>query len=228
MRSSLTADIPRHEIYRILTGFVAPRPIAMVSSTAPAGVFNIAPFSFFNVVSTDPPMLGVAIGKRFGKKTKDTLRNIRAAKSFVVNIVNESEVNAMNVTSLDWAPEVDEFAASGLTPVADGRVFAIPRIAEAPIAMECSLHRIVNLGRYSLVIGKVEAFHVDERYVDAGYHVDFERYHPIGRLAGDDYCRTSDRMHVPREADTPREANRKTGGLLRMKTPPARSGGSNA
>ena len=155
MRTHLTADIPLHEIYRILTGFVAPRPIAMVSSRSAQGVLNIAPFSFFNVVSTDPPMLGVAIGKRFGKRNKDTLKNIRVAKHFVINIVNESEVNAMNVTSLDWAPEVDEFEAAGLTPVFDGKVADIPRIAEAPIAMECSVHRIVPLGRYAFVIGKI-------------------------------------------------------------------------
>ena len=215
MKSILTSELPRHQLYRVLTGFVAPRPIAMVSSRSVTGVLNIAPFSFFNVVSTDPPMLGVSIGKRFGRQTKDTLKNVRAAKGFIVNIVNESEVTAMNVCSLDWTPDVDEFTASKLTPARDSRVIDIPRIAEAPVAMECSLHRVLHLGSYALVIGKVEAFHIDERFVDAEYHVDFERYRPIGRLAGDDYCRTSDRMTVPREADTPREAVRDGGGLMR-------------
>ncbi len=181
-----------HDLYRLLIGTVMPRPIAFVSTVGPDGVFNLAPFSFFAVLCNKPPMLGVSISRPDGQK-KDTLRNIEAGGDFVVSVVGEDLAQRMNMTAANYPPGVDEFQAAGLTPVKSDRVKS-PRLAESPINMECRLDRVLEFGPgpfSSFIIGEVVRFHIKDEFYQAG-RIDFKKIKPIGRLAGDSYCRISD------------------------------------
>jgi flavin reductase (DIM6/NTAB) family NADH-FMN oxidoreductase RutF len=176
-----------------MLGSIVPRPIAWVSTISPSGIPNVAPFSYFAAVSGSPPTLCFSSSRRAGVE-KDTVVNIRANRQFVVNVVDEATALAMNVTSEDFPPEVDEFAAGNLT-VAESNLVAAPHVAEAAIAMECHLNQIVDIGgerpTTALVIGEVVAWHIrDELFDAASGNVDVEKLHAIGRLNGDWYTRT--------------------------------------
>lgn len=191
---------PRN-IYKLMTGLIVPRPIAFVSSVNASGARNLAPFSFFTAVSANPPAICFAPMTRGAAATqKDTLQNIAATGEFVVNIVSEVFAERMNVASTEFPPEVDEFAASGLTPVASDLVKP-PRVAESPAAMECKLLQIVPISALplggSLVIGQILRFHVNDAIVH-DYRIDPDRWHPIGRMGGAIYTRTTDRFEMPR------------------------------
>jgi flavin reductase (DIM6/NTAB) family NADH-FMN oxidoreductase RutF len=192
--------VPATVSYRLLVGSVVPRPIAFVSTTSPGGINNLAPFSFFNAVCGDPPV--VLFCPVWRDPMKDTLANVRDTREFVVNIVNEDIVEQMNVCSAEFPANVDEFAMSGLTPVASDLVRA-PRVAESPVSMECTLLQVVEIsGRPlggNIVIGEVVRFHVDDRVVDAGsYRIDAEKLRAVGRMSGYDYARTRDRFSIVR------------------------------
>ena len=192
--------VPAPVSYRLLVGSVVPRPIAFVSTRSTAGVNNLAPFSFFNAVCGDPPV--VLFCPVWRDPMKDTLANVRETREFVVNIVNEDIVEQMNVCSAEFPANVDEFAMSGLTPVASDLVRA-PRVAESPVSMECTLLQVVEIsGRPlggNIVIGEVVRFHVDDRVVDAGsYRIDAEKLRAVGRMSGYDYARTRDRFSIVR------------------------------
>lgn len=192
------------EAYRLVTGSVLPRPIAFVSTISPDGVANLAPFSFFTVVAADPLTLAFCPLRRDGDGAKkDTLVNIEAMGEFVINIVSEPFVRQMNETSAPFPPEVDEFNASGLTPIASALVRA-PRVAEALVAYECSLVQVVevggaNPGAGALVLGRVERIHVSYEVLNDN-RIDLDALQPVGRLGGADYVRCTDRftMHRPR------------------------------
>ncbi len=186
-------------IYKLLIGAIVPRPIAFVSTVSAAGVRNLAPFSFFTVASADPPVVCFCPMFRKGQM-KDTLRNIRETGEFVVNVVSEEIAGKMNITSGDWAPEVDEFVQSGLTAAASDLVKA-PRVAEAHVNMECRLERIVEVSTRpmggTLVLGKVVRFHVEDRVVQE-FRIDPDRLNAIGRMGGNAYTRTRDRFDLER------------------------------
>jgi len=191
---------PRN-IYKLMTGLIVPRPIAFVSTVDASGSRNLAPFSFFMAISADPPSLCFAPMTRGSAATqKDTLRNIAVTGEFVVNVVSEEFAARMNVCSAEFPPEVDEFEASGLTPAASDLVKP-PRVAESPAAMECRLLQIVHVSRLplgaSLVIGEILRFHVSDEIIH-DYRIDPDRWHPIGRMGGPTYSRTTDRFDMPR------------------------------
>jgi flavin reductase (DIM6/NTAB) family NADH-FMN oxidoreductase RutF len=192
--------VPAPVSYRLLVGSVVPRPIAFVSTRSIAGVNNLAPFSFFNAVCGDPPV--VLFCPVWRDPMKDTLANVRETREFVVNIVNEDIVEQMNACSAEVPANVDEFAMSGLTPLESDLVNA-PRVAESPVSMECKLLQIVEISAQpmggNIVIGEVLRFHVDDRIIDAGsYKIDAEKLRAVGRMSGYDYTRTHDRFSLVR------------------------------
>jgi len=190
-------------VYKLLIGSVVPRPIAFVSTINPEGAFNVAPFSFFTVASSNPPVLAFTVGQRATPDPrKDTLRNITTAREFVVNVVSEEFGPKMNLCAGDYPPDVDEFELSGLTPMPSDLVKA-PRVAESHINMECrllytiSLSGLINGG--NLVLGEVVRFHIDDEYF-TNYRIDADKLRAIGRMAGNSYTRTQDRFDMIRPA----------------------------
>jgi len=190
-------------VYKLLIGSVVPRPIAFVSTISPEGAFNVAPFSFFTVASSNPPVLVFTVGNRTTPDPrKDTLRNITTAREFVVNVVSEEFGPKMNICAGDYPPDVDEFQLSGLTPIPSDLVKA-PRVAESHINMECRLlytiamSGLVNGG--NLVLGEVVRFHIDDAYFN-NYRIDQDKLSAIGRMAGSSYTRTMDRFDMIRPA----------------------------
>jgi flavin reductase (DIM6/NTAB) family NADH-FMN oxidoreductase RutF len=185
---------PPLAIYKLLIGCVVPRPIAWVSTIGPDGIHNLAPFSFFMAITNDPPTLAFSSGPRRHVIKKDTVVNVEATGEFVVNVVDDAHAEAMNLTSGEYPPEVDEFALAGLAAAPSVKVKP-PRVAGAPIAMECRLAQVVPVGRgpHSLVIGEIVHFHVrDDVYDPATGRIDMHRLKPVGRLAGDMYTHVHD------------------------------------
>lgn len=186
------------EQYKLMVGTVTPRPIALVTTLGKTGP-NAAPFSFFNAIGSDPAMLCFSVGTK-GSGAKDTIENIRELPEFVVHIVSDAIKDKMNVCAVDYERGINELEKAGFTPLAS-KIVRPPRIKEAPVAMECRLVQILDLGRRPnhLVIGEVVWFHYDEGLVNDRYHVDVGRVNPIGRLAGKGgYTRITDRFEMPR------------------------------
>ncbi len=182
--------------YKLLTNLVVPRPIAWISSRSPGGVVNLAPFSFFNAVGSDPLYLIVSIGDNDAGGPKDTARNIRASGEFVVNLVTEELFDAMNLSAADFPPEQSELEAAHLHAAPSVRIGA-PRVAEAQASLECKLHSAQSLGANTLFIGEVVMFHVADHLLGPRLHI--ENFAPIGRLGSPSvYCRTTDRFDVAR------------------------------
>lgn len=201
--SESVAALEQPQIYRLMTGMVVPRPIALVSTLSENDVANLAPFSFFTILSIAPPMIGVSIGARGGSERKDTLANIQATGEFVVNVVSRPIAEPMNKASLDWKAEIDEFEIAGLTPLFDNLVVKPPRVAESPAQLECRLVKILPLGDYNFVIGEVVAFHRRGDLCANRAYVDQDRLEAVGRMAGSSYCCTVDRFTIQRNADSP-------------------------
>jgi flavin reductase (DIM6/NTAB) family NADH-FMN oxidoreductase RutF len=178
------AELDVTSVYKLLSGAVVPRPIAWVSTRSHEGVLNLAPYSFFTVVSRQPPMLAISIGPRTGGEdyAKDTLTNIRDTQEFVINMVSLELANAMHETSINYPPEVDEFVRAGVTP-APCETIAAPRVAESRISMECTVEHILELGSDYLVIGRMQRYHVKDELFSNG-RIDLEKLNPLGRLAG--------------------------------------------
>lgn len=196
------AALPWKSVYKLLSGSVVPRPIAWVSTVDPDGAANLAPFSFFNAVASRPPIVAFTASVRTTDRgQKDTLRNVRSTGEFVVNIVTEPLAEAMNLTSTEFPPEVDEFQAAGLTAVPSAVVGA-PRVAESPIHFECRVHQIVEVGSEpgggALILGRVVHIHVDPSVLLGEDKIDIQKLKPIGRLAGAGYCRTADTFEMVR------------------------------
>ncbi|WP_026369739.1 flavin reductase family protein [Kallotenue papyrolyticum] len=187
---------PVREIYRLLIGCVVPRPIAWVSSLSADGVANLAPFSFFTIAGDDPPLLLFCPLRRPDGAPKDTLRNVQATGEFVIHIVSEPLAAAMNQTAAEYPYGVDEFAQAGVTPVPSLRVRP-PRVAEAPVAFECCAHRIVELERSAVVIGRVLLIHLRDEVYHEGY-IQLAALQPIARLAGNSYARVTDTFELAR------------------------------
>ena len=185
--------------YKLLIGCVVPRPIAWVSTVDAAGIRNLAPFSFFMGVCGDPPTIAFSSGPRDGGR-KDTVRNVEASGEFVVNVVDDAHADAMNASSGEFAPDVDEFAVAGLTAAPGVRVKA-PRVATAPISLECRLSRIVPVGNgpHSVVFGEIVYMHVRGDLYDASTgRIDVAALRPVGRLAGHMYSRTHEVFEMKR------------------------------
>ena len=187
--------------YKLLVSTIVPRPIAWVVSQDVHGTLNAAPYSFFNAFSADPPVVGIGIGRRSSGHAKDTRANIIETGEFVVNLVSEGTARAMNVTAIEFEPDMNELAEAGLT-VCPSLHVKPPRIAESPVAMECGLLQMVDLGPNSgIALGRVLAIHVrDDAVLDpASGYVDTPTLKLIGRMHGTGwYARTSDRFEMPR------------------------------
>ena len=181
-----------------MVSVVVPRPIAWVSTLSANGVPNLAPFSFFNAVGGTPPTIMVSIGQRAGVP-KDTLRNIREMGEFVVHIADESLAGRVNTTSGDWAYGVSELDVAGLTAVPSVDV-APPRVAEAPIAMECRATQFVPVDdtHYTMVLGQVLRYHIREDLLGPDGLVDAAALNAIARLGRDEYTAIDRTFAMPR------------------------------
>jgi len=178
-------SVPTPDLYRFLISAIVPRPIAFVSTTSAGGHVNLAPFSYFNAVSSRPPLVSISINDR-ADDPKDTLRNIRETREFVVNVVTESILDAMVRTAGEWPADVSEFGPSGLTPAPSERVRP-PYVAESPLQLECVLHREIALGNSFLVVGEVVLARVRDEMLTDG-RVDPAKLAPVGRLGGELYA----------------------------------------
>jgi flavin reductase (DIM6/NTAB) family NADH-FMN oxidoreductase RutF len=194
-------ELPAQARYKLLVSTVTPRPIAWVVSLDAAGRANAAPFSFFNVLASDPPTVGISIGNRAPGQPKDTLANIRETGEFVVNLVSRDNAEAMNKTATEFPPGVDELAAAGLTRLPSVKVTP-PRIGESPVAFECKLFQAIPLGPgNTLVLGHVVAMHVrDDAVLDALKHyIDTPKLDLVGRMHGSGgYATTRDQFEIRR------------------------------
>ncbi|GGA40213.1 hypothetical protein GCM10007416_11490 [Kroppenstedtia guangzhouensis] len=192
----------KQDNYKLLIGSVLPRPIAFVTTMGDADVVNAAPFSFFSVVSTDPPMLSVTVNRKPGGVRKDTARNIAATKEYVIQVVDSDTVEKVNQCSTDFPPETSEAEVVGFDLLPSQKV-KVPRIAQCKIQMECRLHQILPMGgreeepNADLIIGEVVWFHIRDDLYDQG-RIDTVKLDPVGRLAGVTYGKLGEMFSHPR------------------------------
>ena len=195
------AKMERIRVYKIVAGSVLPRPIGLISTATPAGRRNVAPFSFFNALSSDPPYVAVSISKHIPEgRPKDTLRNILDTGEFVANLVSEDIVRAVDRCAHEYPPEVDEFEATGLTPAPSARVKA-PAVLESRVNLECRLFQAIPLPKssYTLVLGEVVHMRVAEEVMEENGRVNLARLAPVGRMVGNAYCHTNDVFTLDRD-----------------------------
>jgi len=200
MRSIPLEGLAPDRIYKILCSLVVPRPIALVSTRSKAGISNAAPYSFFNVFSEAPPLVVLGLQHKADHSPKDTTRNIRETGDFVVNMVDEALAEAMNLTAIDFPPEVSEPGSLGLG-LAESTHVSAPRLAAAPAALECKRTVALAFGpQRELLIGEVLAVHVREDVMDEGFNVDMAAYKPVGRLFGNLYSFQREIFELKRES----------------------------
>ncbi len=190
------------EVHKLMIGSIVPRPIAFVSTIAKEGGNNVAPFSYFNGVCSNPPTIMFAPARRgWDGKEKDTLINIKNTNEFVVNMVSENFADKMVLCSTDYDSNIDEFEIAGLTPEPSNKI-SPPRVKESKISFECELNQIVEIGDGSpgsgfIVIGTIVLFHIDDSIYNNG-HIIIDKLNPLGRLAGNWYSRISDKLEIIR------------------------------
>lgn len=187
--------------YKLLAGLVVPRPIALITTKSVDGVVNAAPYSFFNVFSEDPAIVVVGLQAKPDLSLKDTTRNVRATGEFVINMVDEALARAMNDCAIDFPSEIGEPKALKL-PVADSGTISVPRLADAPVALECRKFTIMNFGiERDLLVGEVLAIQVRDGVVDPQtLRTNYDHYEPVGRIAGSLYTRTNDQFALERDS----------------------------
>jgi len=194
--------IPVSQIYKLLVGLVAPRPIALITSVNEEGQLNAAPFSAYNYLCIDPPIVGIGVTNRPGAPhvPKDTARNIRCTGEFVVNVVTEDIAEKINFCATDFPAELNEVELAGFTTAPSEKV-KVPRLAEAHAAMECREFTTMEIGNSRIILGRVVSVYIEDRFVDAqGPFVKAEELHSIGRMNGlGNYVRTRDAfITIPR------------------------------
>lgn len=201
MNAKTTFDLSQHEsrdAYKLLSGLVVPRPIGWIGTTRDDGTYNLAPFSFFNVVSSSPPTV-LFSGGQHPDRPKDSVAFAEESGEFTVNIVSEDVAEAMSITSGRFTSADDEFAIAGLSPVRGVKVSA-PMVAESPANLECTVTRIVDIGpeaRTRIVFGEVVALHVRDEVLD-GTRINSGELKAVGRMSGNRYIRTNDPFEVAR------------------------------
>ncbi|MDH0288610.1 flavin reductase family protein [Pseudomonas sp. GD04087] len=191
-------QLSAREKYKILIGSVVPRPIALVTTIDAEGRANAAPFSFFNALSADPPILALGVENYSDLSPKDTTLNIRQNQEFTVNIVSDALVEAMNVCAVPFEPGFDELVAAGLTAIPGTRV-GCPRIGEAPVALECRRMMALSIGQSrEIILGEVLMAHVRDDLIDpATLYIDQLGLDAIGRMGGHGYSRTREYFDLP-------------------------------
>jgi flavin reductase (DIM6/NTAB) family NADH-FMN oxidoreductase RutF len=201
MLSINPTDHQVHEIYKLMVGLIVPRPVALVSTVDKDGVRNVAPFSFFSGVGSNPPtVLFCPALRSSGDQRKDTLRNVEQTGEFVINIVSNSIAAAANVTAADVGPEVDEFLLAGFTAI-PSEVVRAPRVAESPAQFECKLLQVVFTGEGQgagvVVLGQIVRMHVAAHLQD-NFRVDPAALDAVGRMAGNTWVHTRERFDLER------------------------------
>ena len=187
------------QCYKVLLGVVVPRPIALVTSRDENGKINAAPFSFFNCMGSDPPMVALGIGNRDAQTPKDSARNIRRSGEFVVNVVSEEIVEAMNLCATDFPPGVSEIEIAGLA-LAPASFGDVPRLADSPASLACREMQTLEIGRNRVVFGEVRGLDIRDDLIDAEkLYVDSAGLHAVGRMQGPGwYCKTREMFSLPR------------------------------
>jgi flavin reductase (DIM6/NTAB) family NADH-FMN oxidoreductase RutF len=194
--------IPATHAYKLLVGLVAPRPIALITSMDENGTLNAAPFSAYNYLCTDPPIVGIGVTNRPNQKfvPKDTARNIRHTGEFVVNVVTEDIANQMNICATDFPAEMSEIEMAGFTTTPSTKI-KVPRIAEAHAALECREFTTMEIGHSRIILGRVVAMYIEDQFVEPeGPYVKADELHSIGRMNGlGNYVKTRDAfITIPR------------------------------
>lgn len=195
------------DLYKLMTGAIVPRPIAWVSSLDATGKPNLAPFSYFNAVSADPPTLMFSGGAHTPERRKDTVRNVEDTGEFVVNVVTEELAEAMNASAIAAPRGFDEFAFAGVT-AEPGRVVSAPRVAESPVHFECRVAHVYRVREgadaSSVVFGRIVHIHVADRLLD-GTRIDTAALRPLARLGGPQYAGLADIFTLARPAYPPED-----------------------
>ena len=200
------ATTPRQDLYAFMIRAIAPRPIAWVSTISRQRKLNLAPYSFFNGVSSKPPAVLFVCSRQDDGSKKHTLLNVEDTGQFVVNFVPEALAERMNTTATEYPHGISEFEKAGLTPVASERILP-PRLAESPINLECELYDIMQVGADevgsgTIIVGRIVLVHVDDAVLTDG-KLDYDKYTTIGRMGGMEYTRTRDRFTMIRKKYTP-------------------------
>ena len=194
-------QLSERENYKFLTGSIIPRPVAFVTTLSQTGVLNAAPFSYFNIVSSNPPMISVSI-QRYKGEMKDTARNAEAQSAFVVHISDESYLEELNKTAKRLPPEESEINLTRLTTINSEKI-NVPAIQEAKVRMECVLEQKITLGETKegpscdLLIGRVVQYHIREELYENG-RIDAKGLTPVSRLAGNFYAKLGDVFELER------------------------------
>jgi len=186
------------QLYKLLSGSVTPRPIALVSTKNDQGIANVAPYSYFTVVSSKPPIVMFSIGERASKK--DTLSNIENHPEFVINLVDMKLAQAVHNAAALFRPEVSEFDEVNLTPIPT-KVINSVAVKESLIRFECKLERIIKVGDCFMVLGEVVNFYIDDGIYLGDYKTDFKTFNPLSRFAGNDYGEIGRYIPLEREFD---------------------------
>ena len=199
MLSINPADHQVHEIYKLMVGLIVPRPVALVSTVDRDGIPNVAPFSFFSGVGSNPPtVLFCPTLRSSGDHRKDTLRNVEQTGEFVINVVSDAIAAASNIAAANVGPEVDEFLLAGLTAI-PGEVVRAPRVAESPAQMECKLLQIIFTnqapGGGVVVLGQIVRFHVNAD-LEQNFRIDPAKLDAVGRMAGNTWVHTRERFDL--------------------------------
>ena len=182
--------------YKLLTNLIVPRPIAWVTTINESGLVNLAPFSFFNAVSSDPLQLMISVGTRADDSQKDTAANISRSSEFVINMVTEDLIEAMNISAADFPAHLSELEAVGLHAAPSDKVKA-PRVAASKVSFECVLRATLPVGSSTIFVGEVVMMHLVDELVSSRLHI--TGFAPIGRMGSPStYCRTTDRFEMPR------------------------------
>jgi flavin reductase (DIM6/NTAB) family NADH-FMN oxidoreductase RutF len=190
------------QIHSLLNGLVAPRPIAWITSMNSAGQLDAAPFSAFNYMGMEPPIVAVGIAHKPGPGTiaKQTAQNIRNTGEFVINVVNEAVAETMNFTAIDFPPDIKALKIAALK-TEPSLIVKVPRIAAAPASLECHEVMTMEIGRTRIILGQVVAIHVKDEFIDqTGHYIRAEELHAIGRMNGlGAYVKTRDAfLRIPR------------------------------
>lgn len=189
-------SITAYQRYKLMASLIVPRPIALVTTLGPTGVVNAAPFSMFNMVGEDPPILMISINRLHDGRLKDTAANILRTGEFVVHMSDEAMAQKMHDCGESFPSDVSELAAVGLTPVPSQAV-APPRIAEAPVAFECLLHEKLETESRYVFIGRILRLAARDGLIDTeAWRVNLRDYHPVARFGASFYTRSNERFSL--------------------------------